>query len=256
VISKSKLHSRRRVQPTISALLALCTFSASLTGCSSKPGASDVEPFVMEDLGACPLWKISDVRNTNSVAQGDRYKVDFAATLTFNDSPEKVWEDSKRDRSIASTPACNVYFIVLIQQPGGSYALPERQVAGATLSQQYKVAGYATLVKSEKGWQIIDEIRGLSFEPVADGRQRSAQVVPANAAAEPQPTSSTNTQDQPLSCVDERMRDWDKKRMEEIDRYASDAQARGEEVRVSAGSEELIRSEALAQYTAECERSQ
>lgn len=143
--------------------LSVVTLTA---GCSSKPGASDVEPYVMADLGACPLWEITDVSKADGVAQENSYRVDFTAMLTLKDSPEKAWEDATQPRSIASTQAsCNMYWVVLLRT-GGAVAIPEPRLPGLSLSKQYKVAGSALMVKSERGWQLAQDIGGLTFEPV------------------------------------------------------------------------------------------
>ncbi|MGF6182735.1 hypothetical protein ABIB42_003771 [Massilia sp. UYP32] len=160
--------TRSTVSPltrAIASLLLPLTLVTLTTGCSSKPDASDVEPYVIADLGACALWKISDVSKADGVAENDSYRVDFTAMLTLKDSPEKAWEDSTQPRSVASTQACNIYWVVLLNK-GGAVAIPEPRLPGLSLSKQYKVAGSAVMVKSEKGWQLAQEIGGLTFEPI------------------------------------------------------------------------------------------
>jgi hypothetical protein len=148
-------------------LTAVALIGLSAAACSSKPGAADIEPFVMDELGACKLWDVSNIKKTDGVAQGDRYQIDFSAKLTFKASPAEIWEEFKRPESLASTPACNAILIALIQQPGGSFAIPEPKLRGATLSKQYAVRGSAVVVKSEQGWRLIDELKDLAFEPTS-----------------------------------------------------------------------------------------
>lgn len=148
-------------------LIAVALIGLSATACSSKPGAADIEPFVMDELGACKLWDVSNIKKTDGVAQGERYQIVFSARLTFKASPAEVWEDSKRPESLASTPACNPILLALIQQPGGSFAIPEPRLGGATLSKQYEVSGSAVVVKSEQGWRLIDELKYSAFEPTS-----------------------------------------------------------------------------------------
>jgi len=85
--------------------------------------------------------------------------------LTLKDSPEKAWEDSTQTKSLASTRACNIYWVVLLNK-GGAVAIPEPRLPGLSLSKQYRIAGSAVMVKSEKGWQLAQEIGGLTFDPV------------------------------------------------------------------------------------------
>ena len=148
-------------------LTAVALIGLTAAACSSKPGAADIEPFVMDELGACKLWDVSNIKKTDGVAQGDRYQIDFSAKLTFKASPAEIWEEFKRPESLASTPACNAILIALIQQPGGSFAIPEPKLRGATLSKQYAVRGSAVVVKSEQGWRLIDELKDLAFEPTS-----------------------------------------------------------------------------------------
>lgn len=156
-----------RLSTPVRRLAAVALIGLSATACSSKPGAADIEPFVMDELGACKLWDVSHIKKTDGVAQGERYQVDFSAKLTFKASPAEVWEDSKRPGSLASTPVCNAIFRALLLQSGGSFAIPEPQLKGATLSKQYEVRGSAVVVKSEQGWRLIDELKDLAFEPTS-----------------------------------------------------------------------------------------
>ncbi|MEM8515420.1 hypothetical protein RCH14_004781 [Massilia sp. MP_M2] len=157
--------SGRLARKSTSLIAAIAVTGFLSTACSSKPGSSDIVPFVMDDLGACPLWEIADVKKTDGVAQEPNYQIDFTATLTLKENPVKLWEDAKRASAIAWTPACNIYWAVLIQQ-GGTVPIPEPRVPGFSMSEKYSVSGYAVLVKSENGWQLAQEIRGLSFTPI------------------------------------------------------------------------------------------
>jgi hypothetical protein len=208
----------------------------------------------MNDLGACPLWKISDVSKTDGVADGNRYRVDFTAILTLKDSPSKAWADAGQPGSVASMPVCNMYWIALLQK-GGSFVIPEPRLGGLSLSEQYKVTGYAVMVKSENGWRLAKEISGLSFDPIPGNfSQPSAETGAQPQAATTEEASNTaDPSSQAASCVDAKMRDWDKQHAEDIERAAKDAKARGEEIHVSAGMEDAMRNEALTRYVAECQ---
>lgn len=183
--------------------------------------------------------------------------MDFTAILTLKEKPEKVWEDAKqgKEKSAAFSPACLDYFMVIVRQRGGSYTLPEQQLGGASLSQQYTVTGNAVLIKSEKGWQLVDEIRGISFEPIGGKTSSTSAVAPAEPVA-PRESAQAEVSVAPESCLDERMREWDKKRADEIEQLAAEAKARGEEVQVSVGMEDALRTEAMTRYTAECQQQQ
>ena len=71
--------------------VAITLGSAILSACGqSKPGASDIEPYVMEELSNCPLWSVSDVRKVDGIATEDSYQVDFSAKLTLKATPEET----------------------------------------------------------------------------------------------------------------------------------------------------------------------
>lgn len=77
------MHYSRRMLGAVLAnrKIAVCVGIAMLlTACgSSKPGASDIEPYVIDQLGQCQLWTISDVRKTHGIEDGATYRVDFTA---------------------------------------------------------------------------------------------------------------------------------------------------------------------------------
>jgi hypothetical protein len=188
------------------------------------------------------------------VDQGTSFKVDFSAVLTLRDRPEEVWKDAKQELkgSLEFSTTCADLFVSLIRQPGGSYPIPDQQLAGATLSEQYKVTGHAILVKSEKGWQLVDEIR-TSFEPIS-GHTPSSGTAARAEPVPPQVTAQAEVLGTPEQCLDKRMSVWDKNRADEIEQLAAEANVRGEEVQVSAGMEDALRTEALMRYTAECQQ--
>lgn len=51
-----------------------------LVGCSSKPGAGDIEKALTESL-QCPMLEVSDVKKTDGIALGEGYKVSYTYGL-------------------------------------------------------------------------------------------------------------------------------------------------------------------------------
>lgn len=53
-------------------------------------------------------------------------------------------------------------------------------------------------------------------------------------------------------CIAAKLATWEQKRAKEIEQAANEAAAEGEELRISAEQEELLKQEALEAATAEC----
>lgn len=145
----------------ISRLVARCKIaiiigiSVSLGACgSSKPGASDIEPYVKEQLGQCQLWTISDVRKTDGIEDGGMYRIDFTAKLTLKESPEQAMQSYGKHQMDPNYIGCHMYIARLV-----------RITESMSLEKQYEVSGAGVMVKSEKGWRLNGELRS-SFQPL------------------------------------------------------------------------------------------
>src|SRR4051812_24051256 len=93
---------------TRSVLLASLSIALSLSGCGlSKPGASDIEPYVMDALGQCQLWTIGDVRKVDGIEQGNEYRVDFTAKLTLKEAPEQAVRSYSQHRMDPNYVGCH-----------------------------------------------------------------------------------------------------------------------------------------------------
>ena len=230
----------------------------SLTACGiGKPGASDIEPYIKNALGQCELWTVSDVRKVDGLEDGKSYRVDFTATLAMKQSPEQAFESYLQHKMDPSWIGCHNYISNL------AILSPSRDKV--TLVKKYDVSGFGMLLKSEQGWRLIGDNLHLEFAP-AQGSENAAaatpappvaqsnkvetppaQPAPAYATPEPAPVAA------PLSaCVAKKMSEWEKKRESEIAKAGKEAEARGEELRISAGQDELVRQEALEQATTDC----
>lgn len=145
----------------VASLVARCKIAAligiviSLAACgSSKPGASDIEPYVMEQLGQCQLWTISDVRKTDGIEDGGMYRIDFTAQLTLKESPEQAMQSYGKHQMDPNYIGCHMYVSTLV-----------RITESMSFAKQYEVSGAGVMVKSEKGWRLNGELRS-SFQPL------------------------------------------------------------------------------------------
>lgn len=135
--------------------IAVCVGIAMLlTACgSSKPGASDIEPYVIDQLGQCQLWTITDVRKTDGIEDGATYRVDFTAKLTLKDTPEQALENYKQHQMDPSYMGCHLYISRLV-----------KVTESMSLAKQYVVTGAGILIKSEQGWRLRGELQS-GFQP-------------------------------------------------------------------------------------------
>lgn len=154
---KTQMHYSRRMLGAVLAnrKIAVCVGTAMLlTACgSSKPGASDIEPYVIDQLGQCQLWTISDVRKTDGIEDGATYRVDFTAKLTLKDTPEQTMENYGKHQMDPSYMGCHLYVSRLV-------AVTESM----SFAKQYVVTGAGILIKSEQGWRLRGELQS-GFQP-------------------------------------------------------------------------------------------
>lgn len=154
---KTQMHLFHRVLGAVIAnrKIAVCVGIAILvTACgSSKPGASDIEPYVIEQLGQCQIWTISDVRKTDGIEDGAAYRVDFTAKLTMKETPEQAFEIYKQHGMDPSYMGCHLYIAQLLMV-----------TESRSLAKQYLVTGAGVLIKSEQGWRLRGEIHS-GFQP-------------------------------------------------------------------------------------------
>lgn len=80
----------KKISYVLTALLLL----TSLTACSGKPEASDVEGLIKEVWAPCKLVKVTDVKKTNGVDQGKRYQmaISYKLELVQDVAIEDVWD--------------------------------------------------------------------------------------------------------------------------------------------------------------------
>lgn len=224
-----------------------------LSACSqSKPGASDIEPYVMAELSNCPLWSVSDVRKVDGIATEDSYQVDFSAKLTLKATPEETSRAYVAHERDTAYLGCHLVISQLV----------DVRLRGLP-TKKYDISGAGELVKSESGWRLRGELVQLAFSrdaaewaTVSEGPNRpelksSTAAVGAPAGSEQQ-VNDQDTSTQVSPCVEAKMVVWDKQHSSEVDQAAAAARAAGEEFRSSAGMEELVRNEAIAAATSEC----
>jgi len=144
------------------ATLALAGIFAALltTGCgAAAPGNAEAKNFLEGRFSGCPLWTISNARKIDSVQRGDKYQLDYEATLTIR-------EDFAR-----STYASVRGFV---DDPRNKPCMGEMGnvvagMAGAVNPQtrQTVLRGAVLLIQSEQGWRLL---RGPEEEFVMPGR--------------------------------------------------------------------------------------
>jgi len=224
-----------------------------LSACGqSKPGASDIEPYVMAELSNCPLWTVSDVRKVDGIATEDSYQVDFSAKLTLNATPEETSRAYVAHERDTAYLGCHLVISQLV----------DVRLRGLP-TKKYDISGAGELVKSESGWRLRGELVQLGFSrdaaewaAVSEDPNRPELKSPTAAVRSPAGSEqqvigqATSTQGSP--CVDAKIAAWDKQHSSEVDQAAAAARAAGEEFRSSAGMEELVRNEAIAAATSEC----
>lgn len=224
-----------------------------LSACGqSKPGASDIEPYVMAELSNCPLWSVSDVRKVDGIAAEDSYQVDFSAKLTLKATPEetsRAYMAHERDRAYLGC-----HFVIA--------QLVDVRIRGLP-TKKYDISGAGELVKSESGWRLRGELVQLGFsrdaaewasirEEASHTEPASSTVVVRPSAASEEEVKGQNSSANLSPCVETKLAAWEKQHSNEVEQAAASARAAGEEFRSSAGMEELMRQEALAAATSAC----
>lgn len=109
------------------ALALILCLGGSLLGCSSKPSVSDIAAGVNEFWGTCA--KISDVKKTNGVEDGNAYRVAFTYKL-------EILKDM--DKS-----TCSLVQAVILGTLGSD---------PITKGDVFNLTGEKNMIKSEKGW--------------------------------------------------------------------------------------------------------
>ncbi|KAB8059904.1 hypothetical protein GCN74_11035 [Janthinobacterium sp. FT14W] len=224
-----------------------------LSACGQpKPGASDIEPYVMAELSNCPLWSVSDVRKLDGIATEDSYQVDFSAKLTLKATPEETSSAFMAHERDTAYLGCHFVIAQLV----------DVRIRGLP-TKKYDISGAGELVKSESGWRLRGELVQLAFSrdaaewaAVSEGTNRP-ELKSSTAAVTPPARSEQKGNDQDAStqvspCVEAKMVAWDKQHSSEVEQAAAAATAAGEEFRSSAGMEELVRNEAIAAATSTC----
>jgi len=150
----------RTTSPTPQAITRLFGIAAilgaaiTLSGCgASKPGTDDIAPFLQERISnICPRWDIADIRKVDGIQQGEMYRVDFVAKMTFHG-----------ERPGGADPF-GVGCITGLQQGGLVFDPASGSGVKAT---KLDVTGWGVLTKSEKGWRLMEDGGGL-MAPFAD----------------------------------------------------------------------------------------
>lgn len=261
---KNNLISKNQVKPTFAYLIGcfrmIVAFGAvlSLAACGNgKPGASDIEPYIKNVLGQCELWTVGDVRKVDGIEEGKSYRVDFTAALTLKQSPEQARQSYIQHKMDPSWIGCHTYI--------SNLAVLNANQDKAELVKKYNVSGFGMLIKSEQGWRLVGDNLHLEFAPASGSENATAPTpappvaqsnkvetppslpAPAYITPEPAPVPA------PLSpCVAKKVSEWEKKRDHEMALASKEAADRGEELRVSAGQEEMVKQEALEQATTDC----
>ena len=224
-----------------------------LSACSqSKPGASDIEPYVMAELSNCPLWSVSDVRKVDGIATEDSYQVDFSAKLTLKATPEETSRAYVAHERDSAYLGCHLIISQLV----------DVRLRGLP-TKKYDISGAGELVKSESGWRLRGELVQLAFSrdaaewaAVSEGPNRPELGSSTTAVRSPvgieQQVNDQDTSTQISPCVEAKMVAWNKQHSSEVEQAAAAATAAGEEFRSSAGMEELVRNEAIAAAASEC----
>lgn len=224
-----------------------------LSACGqSKPGASDIEPYVMAELSNCPLWSVSDVRKVDGIATEDSYQVDFSAKLTLKATPEETSRAYVAHERDTAYLGCHLVISQLV----------DVRLRGLP-TKKYDISGAGELVKSESGWRLRGELVQLAFsrdaaewaavsEVPSRPELKSSTAAVRSLAGSEQQVNDQDTSTQVSPCVEAKMVAWDKQHSSEVDQAAAAARAAGEEFRSSAGMEELVRNEAIAAATSEC----
>jgi hypothetical protein len=230
----------------------------SLAACDgNKPRSSDIEPYVTNALGQCQLWTISDVRKVDGIEEGKSYRVDFTATLAMRQTPDQAFQSYLQHKMDPSWMGCHVYV--------SNLAIVSASGKTAEFSKKYEVSGFGMLIKSENGWRLIGDDLHFEFAAVPESASSASPTPPSlpalanNAEVSPQQSIISTTAPEPASivtplstCVTNKMSAWEKKHDAEIALAEKEAQAKGEELRISAGQEELAKQEVLDKATADC----
>ncbi|MFZ6656540.1 hypothetical protein [Undibacterium sp. TJN19] len=261
---KNNITSKNEIQGAFAYFAGGCQLIAaigavlSLTACGNgKPGASDIEPYIKNVLGQCELWTVSDVRKVDGIEEGKSYRVDFTAALTLKQSPEQARQSYIQHKMDPSWIGCHTYI--------SNLAVLNANQDKAELVKQYNVSGFGMLIKSEQGWRLVGDNLHLEFAPASGSENATAPtpvppVAQSNKVEEP-PAQSTPAYVTPelapvaaplSACVAKKMSEWEKKRDNDMALASKEAADRGEELRVSAGQEELMKQEALDKATLDC----
>lgn len=125
----------------------------SLGGCHSGPDASAIEPYVMSNIGDCPLWEVSNVQEVDGTSEGRIYRLDFTADLVLKRAPEVIAEEY---RDLGWKPvyqSCHPYTAMMTIENHGNFSV------------RYTFAGYGLFVKSKKHWRLLRGIAVTSLIP-------------------------------------------------------------------------------------------
>lgn len=220
----------------------------------SKPTVADVEPAVMDLLGQCPLWSMSDFEKTDGIAGDASYRLDFKVRLVLKQSAPDTFRLLNEHQAEPAYLTCHYLIRNLATLEGRM----------TKLSLKYEVSAAADLVKSEKGWRVSGELHDFDYTPLTPAMDAnpppSQPSVSATTSAVALPVinaqqASSETplpQSKSSACVEREIVQWRQQHERDIDDAGKAARAKGEELQMSAGQEALLEQEALTNAAGAC----
>ena len=148
-----QLSLKRDRTSSIFRLATALSLVALIAGCSSTPGPDDIEPYVQNEVGSCPLWTVSNIKKTDGAAEGNNYRLDVSAELTLKASSDETSAMYKNNGFRPEFKPCHAYIVHMYSKDG------------QTLSQKFAIGGFAIFTKTENGWRLIRNWTPTSVMP-------------------------------------------------------------------------------------------
>jgi hypothetical protein len=151
---------------------------------ASIPDTNEIAPYVDERIGnVCDLWDVTAVRKVNGVQQGNEYRVDFAANLTFRDEWFEQLDQAGTTGWDSNNKGCRQALIY------GDYDFEREADRRAS---KLDIHGYGVMVKLENRWQLSGDLEyklvpvEYTVAPVAES-EKAATPADSSAAAPAEP---------------------------------------------------------------------
>jgi hypothetical protein len=116
-------------------LVLILGFGGSLLGCSTKPDVSDIAADLNKAWESCPLVKISNLKKTNGIDNGNSYRMAFSYTLDVLYDAKDIDEANKH---------CSIGDLDRLARITGTPSFNKGDVVTIT--------NEIDMIKSEKGW--------------------------------------------------------------------------------------------------------